>query len=351
MVKDITHENHTKEQGKLSNDLGTITAEIRGYQNMAGQAVFEIGRRLKWVKDNDLAHGEWLTWLDSVNIGETFARRSIQIYTELFNSSSVPKQDLNMSILYEIATLPPEERTKEHITNDGSAKVPEDMNRQELRDLKKQLKEEKDGRKQTEIELKKVREQASDRQFELSQQLISANNKLQNLTEQRLQEKQEYEDQLKKVQKATNTKIVERVKTPEDYDDLKNKIKANEIKINGDAKEKEELYKSIDVLKNRAARYAKTDEEYHRKTEEVDSLKSTIENLKSEKEIRQKASKVTNQLLELVNHADKLIDSLDLTQFDSYDPTLTSISKVTDKMDHVTNELRDKLALEYDITD
>ncbi|WP_309243102.1 hypothetical protein [Bacillus cereus group sp. BfR-BA-01309] len=44
---------------ELSNDINVITAEIKDYQRVAGEAVFEIGRRLRYVKENNLVHSEF----------------------------------------------------------------------------------------------------------------------------------------------------------------------------------------------------------------------------------------------------------------------------------------------------
>ncbi len=58
---------------QLSDDLTTIETEIKSYQNIAGQSIFEIGRRLKHVKENDLMHGQWEEWLEKVNFNRTQA--------------------------------------------------------------------------------------------------------------------------------------------------------------------------------------------------------------------------------------------------------------------------------------
>lgn len=138
---------------QLSNDLTTIETEIKSYQNIAGQSIFEIGRRLKHVKENDLAHGEFGKWLSKINISRSTARRFIKVAdSPELNSPSMA--NLGTSILYEIATLPEEERKKEHLTSSGEKKTPDEMTQRELQDLKKQLKQrdEQNAQLQSQVE-------------------------------------------------------------------------------------------------------------------------------------------------------------------------------------------------------
>ncbi|WP_081247893.1 DUF3102 domain-containing protein [Staphylococcus saprophyticus] len=106
---------------------------------MAGQSIFEIGRRLKHVKENDLTYGEFGTWLESMSLNKHQASRFIKVANEYKELRTNAKLGLNA--LYEIATLPESERTIEHTTSNGETKTPDEMTVKELRYLKKQLKQ------------------------------------------------------------------------------------------------------------------------------------------------------------------------------------------------------------------
>lgn len=126
---------------QLSNNLTTIETEIKSYQNIAGQSIFEIGRRLKHVKENDLAHGEFGKWLEKVKLTNQQAHRFMKVSQEYEKSNLTTSLNLGLNVLYQIATLPEEERTKEHTTSKGEVKTPDEMTVRELQELKKQLKQ------------------------------------------------------------------------------------------------------------------------------------------------------------------------------------------------------------------
>ncbi|VTT10994.1 Protein of uncharacterised function (DUF3102) [Streptococcus gordonii] len=92
----------------LSNNLSQIELEINHHKQIAGQSIWEIGRRLNHVKENDLAHGQFMNWLRKVEIDHTSAKRMMKIANELPNSATL--HHLGTTALYLIASLPEEEQ-------------------------------------------------------------------------------------------------------------------------------------------------------------------------------------------------------------------------------------------------
>src|SRR5690625_2875566 len=136
---------------ELSTDINIITAEINAYQRVAGEAILEIGRRLKHVKENDLAHGKYIEWIESIGMNRTTAYRFVKVYEE-FGANDDTWQHLSMRALYEIATLPPEQRDVPHELPTGETKKPEEMTVREIEELKRKLKAEQAERERLEKE-------------------------------------------------------------------------------------------------------------------------------------------------------------------------------------------------------
>ncbi|CAI3350750.1 hypothetical protein CIRMBP1197_01028 [Enterococcus cecorum] len=199
---------------ELSTDLTTITAEINSFKQIAGQSIWEIGRRLNYVKEHDLAHGQFIEWINSIGFDRTEAYRFMKVANELPNVDTW--QHLGNRALFLIATLPEEERQKEHTTSKGETKTVNEMTVRELQELKKQLKE-KDK------QIKNLSNVASDLDEQLSQ------------------------ERMKKQQ--TKEKIVEKIveKIPDDYEQLKSSDNDKTIKIN-------DLTRENDLLKQKIKR-------------------------------------------------------------------------------------------------
>ena len=125
----------------LSTDINVITAEINAYQRVAGEAIFEIGKRLKHVKENDLAHGEFGNWAESIGIHPTDASRFIKVFDEVGGSKLGTYTNFGLKALYLIATMPEAEREQPHtIPSTGETKSVAEMTVRELREVKAELK-------------------------------------------------------------------------------------------------------------------------------------------------------------------------------------------------------------------
>lgn len=196
---------------ELSTDLNVITAEINSFKQIAGQSIWEIGRRLNYVKEHDLAHGQFMEWLKTIGFEQTEANRFMKVANELPNSATL--HNLGSTALYLIATLPEEERDKQHTTSKGETKTVDEMTVRELQELKKQLKE-KDK------QIANLADVASDLDEKLSRE--------------RLNRKE---------------KIVEKVieKIPDDYEQLKSSDNDKTVKIN-------DLTRENDLLKQKIKR-------------------------------------------------------------------------------------------------
>lgn len=92
----------------LSNNLNQIELEINHHKQIAGQSIWEIGRRLNHVKEHDLTHGQFGRWLDKIGFHYREANRMMTVAKQLPNLTTL--SDLGSSALYLIATLPAEEK-------------------------------------------------------------------------------------------------------------------------------------------------------------------------------------------------------------------------------------------------
>lgn len=118
----------------LSNNLSQIELEIAHHKQIAGQSIWEIGRRLNHVKENDLAHGQFGKWLNKVGINHREANRMMKIVKELPNSTTW--SNLGNRALYLLATLPEEEK-QEQIQKIEQGETP---TARELEEVRKKLK-------------------------------------------------------------------------------------------------------------------------------------------------------------------------------------------------------------------
>ena len=118
----------------LSNNLSQIELEISHHKQIAGQSIWEIGRRLNHVKEHNLLHGEFREWHESLGLDKDFAYKSMKIAKELPNVETL--RHLGTTALHLIATLPEEEKEEQiQRIEDGDTPTV-----RELKEIKSKLK-------------------------------------------------------------------------------------------------------------------------------------------------------------------------------------------------------------------
>ena len=135
----------------LSNNLSQIELEISHHKQIAGQSIWEIGRRLNHVKENNLVHGEFREWHESLGLDKDFAYKSMKIAKELPNVETL--RHLGPTALHLIATLPDEEKEEQiqRIEDGNNPTV------RELKEIKKKLNLSKLANKRLQAENERIK--------------------------------------------------------------------------------------------------------------------------------------------------------------------------------------------------
>lgn len=254
----------------LSNDLNQLELEITHHKNIAGQSVWEIGKRLNHVKTNNLTHGEFGKWLDKIKIGQREAQRMMKVSLELPNTTTL--SHLGVTALNLIASLPEEEREKEHVTSKGETKTPDEMTVRELQELKKQL-------SRAEIQLK--------------------------ISEQDNETKQKDIDRLMKQNKTLAKEkeiVIEKHVIPDDYDATKEQ---NEH-LKGQYKSLNDSYESI---KKQYDELLDSRKEVEEKSMKYDEITQAIQKAEGKLNAQQKEIAAYRNLIDTTKEMNKFLDS------------------------------------------
>lgn len=184
----------------LSNNLSQIELEIRHHQKLAGESIWEIGRRLNHVKENNLTHGQFGEWVEKQGIKIREAQRFMKVAKEVPNTTTL--SHLGATALYLIATLPEEEKQEqiEKIEQGDSPTV------RELEEVKKKLRLKEQALEAVKGELERTR-LVKPTEKVIEKEVIPDDYKAtQNLNKQLLDENKDLADELDSVKRSLRLK-------------------------------------------------------------------------------------------------------------------------------------------------
>lgn len=231
----------------LSNNLSQIELEISHHKQIAGQSIWEIGRRLNHVKENDLAHGQFLEWLAKMNIERTEAHRMMKVAEELPNVATL--QHLGTTALHLIATLPEEEKEEQiQRIEDGDTPTV-----RELKEVRKKLNLSKKANEQLRAENEKIKSSKVEVKETIKEVVPDDYKATQDLNKQLLEKNKELAKAIKDaeersnfIEKQLNDTLAQREevdKKSAQYDELTRAIEESQGQLNS-------VQKQISAYKN-----------------------------------------------------------------------------------------------------
>lgn len=297
---------------QLSNDLPQIEFEISRYQQQGAEAIFEIGKRLKHVKENNLQYGEFGKWLDEIGIDHTFAKRSMKISSEL-NIDSAHVHQLGIRALTQIVSLPEEHREEKQQTSSGGMKTPYEMTNKEREEFKRQLKQRDEEKSQLESQLEQAQQSES-------------------IARKQLEEVEDKEPE-----------VVERYMEPEDYQQTKDALKQSRHERKLIEGRNAKLEKDIEDLKQRRD---ETDE----KSQKYDELNKAINSMNTKLTDGQRKLKAQKEVYDYVKKANELIREVAPMSYFIHDEyildneyALKPIKKIADDLQDISNKIKKRL--------
>lgn len=231
----------------LSNNLSQIELEISHHKQIAGQSIWEIGRRLNHVKENDLTHGQFINWVENQGIHIREAQRMMKVASELPNTTTL--SHLGTTALHLIATLPEEEKQEQiQRIEDGDnptvrelKEVKEKLNLSKL--ANKRLQAENERIKSSKVEVKETIKEVTPDDYkatqDLNRQLLEKNKEL-SKTVKAMEERSEF---IEKQLADTLSQREEVDKKSAQYDELTRAIEESQGQLNS-------VQKQISAYKN-----------------------------------------------------------------------------------------------------